>query len=133
MKFKDRERVLAVYNAPNPKMAAKKLEKLYRRSDWGMIFVDVMKFCLKMKYDQSLAFRAKLNESRGRYIVEDQSSFKKAADAWGVKVEEREDGKPAQLFVGPNLLGRLLMELRDGVNFEYSLPEDILSPLEYLK
>lgn len=133
LKFKDREHVLAVYNAPNPKMAAKKLEKLYRRSDWGMIFVDVMKFCLKMKYDQSLAFREKLNESRGRYIVEDQSSFKKSADAWGVKVEEREDGKPAQLFVGPNLLGRLLMELRDGINFEYRLPEDILSPLEYLK
>ena len=35
-----------------------------------------------------------------------------------------EDGKE---FVGPNLMGRLLMELRDNGKLDYTLPEDALS------
>ena len=33
------------------------------------------------------------------------------------------DGKE---FVGPNLMGRLLMELRDNGKLDYTLPEDVL-------
>ena len=99
-------------------MTAKSYEKKYRREDWGRMVIDAMKFCLQTKYDQCEEFRNKLIESSGYNIVEDQSSFIKSnPDAWGVKLK---DGK----FVGPNLLGRLLMELRDTGKLEYNLPDD---------
>ena len=116
----------AVYNSlkGNPKMVAKRIAKESPeliRSDWGQIIVDVMKFCLQTKYEQSEEFRNALSLTKGKYIVEDQTSYpKKNADTWGVKLV---DGK----YVGPNLLGRLLMELRDNEGkLEYSLPSDIL-------
>jgi hypothetical protein len=34
--------------------------------------------------------------------------------------------------VGPNLLGRLLMELREGGKLEYSLPKDALNFVKQL-
>lgn len=120
LKFKDKAAADAVYNAANPKMTAKHWEKKYRREDWGRIIVDVMKFCLQTKYEQSEEFRRALSLTQGKYIVEDQTSFpKKNADTWGVKLV-------AGKYVGPNLLGRLLMELRDNEGkLEYCLPPDI--------
>ena len=127
MKFKDAEPVLAVYHANNPKMTAKHWEKTHRREDWGQMIVDAMKFCLVQKYEQSEAFRQELERSKGKYIVEDQTSFpKKTPDTWGVK--QRGDN-----FVGPNLLGRLLMELRDNGKLDYTLPADATKFIEYLK
>lgn len=35
MKFKDKDVLLDIYGAGNPKMKAKKWERAYRRSDWG--------------------------------------------------------------------------------------------------
>ena len=129
LKFKDAEALKAVYNAPNPKFAAKKYEKACRREDWGEIIVDAMKYCLMVKYEQSEEFRTKLERSKDKYIVEDQSSFpKKTPDTWGVK----SDGKGN--FEGPNLLGRLLMELRDNGRFEYKRSLDsIVEPIVTLK
>lgn len=102
------------------KMTAKSYEKAYRRSDWGQMIIDAMKFCLSVKYEQSTKFRELLQASAGKYIVEDQTTMpKKYPDAWGVKDI---DGN----YVGPNLLGRLLMELRDNGILWYSLPEDAL-------
>ena len=127
MKFKDKEPVLAVYNANNPKMTTKHWEKTHRRSDWGQMVVDAMKFCLTKKFEQSEDFRAELERSRGKFIVEDQTSFtKKTPDTWGVKLQ-------GDNFVGPNLLGRLLMELRDNGKLDYTLPADAMSFMEYLK
>ena len=127
MKFKDEEPVKAVYNANNPKMTTKHWEKTHRREDWGKMIVDAMKFCLTQKYEQSEEFRQELERSKGKYIVEDQTSFpKKTPDTWGVK-QQGDD------FVGPNLLGRLLMELRDNVKLDYTLPSDAFMFLEHLK
>ena len=127
MKFKDKEPVLAVYNANNPKMTTKHWEKTHRRSDWGQMVVDAMKFCLTKKFEQSEDFKAELERSRGKFIVEDQTSFpKKTPDTWGVKQQ-------GDNFVGPNLLGRLLMELRDNGKLDYSLPADAMNFMEYLK
>ena len=127
MKFKDKEPVLAVYNANNPKMTTKHWEKTHRRSDWGQMVVDAMKFCLTKKFEQSEDFRAELERSRGKFIVEDQTSFtKKTPDTWGVKLQ-------GDNFVGPNLLGRLLMELRDNGKLDYTLPADAMSFMEFLK
>ncbi len=126
MKFKEKEPILAVYNAKNPKMTAKHWEKTHRREDWGRMIADAMKFCLTQKYEQSEDFRKELERSNGKYIVEDQTSFpKKTPDTWGVKQQ-------GSNFVGPNLLGRLLMELRDKGKLDYLLPDDALCFLKYL-
>ena len=124
MKFVDAESRQAVYEAKGQtmKMKAKHFEKVGAvRPDWGGIIVDAMKYCLVQKYRQSAAFRLQLERSRGLFIVEDQTSFpKKNPDTWGAKLS----GDGTQ-FVGPNLMGRLLMELRDaGGRLDYSLPDD---------
>ena len=127
MKFQDAEAIIDVYSANNPKMTTKKWEKTHRRSDWGKMVLDAMKFCLVKKYEQSESFREKLKASAGKHIVEDQSTFtKKNPDAWGVK---RHDDH----FVGPNLLGRLLMELRDKGTLKYTLPTNAFDFIEILK
>ena len=134
MKFKDPavlKNIMAGITANDKKsdlvkMTAKSYEKKYRREDWGQMVIDAMKFCLQTKYDQCEEFRCKLIESSGYNIVEDQSSFTKGnPDAWAVKLK---DGK----FVGPNLLGRLLMELRDTGKLEYNLPDDAFEFIEKL-
>lgn len=127
MKYKDDEPVKAIFSANNPKMTSKHWEKTHRREDWGKMMIDAMKFCLTKKYEQSEEFRQELERSKGKYIVEDQSTFpKKYADAWGVKLHEGS-------YVGPNLLGRLLMELRDNGKLEYQLPADAFDFINILK
>lgn len=134
MKFKDVEVVRNILSGitrggkkcHEVKKTVKSYEKEYRRDDWGSMIIDAMKFCLQTKYDQCEEFRNMLLESKGYFIVEDQTSFpKKSPDAWGVKLR---DGK----YVGPNLLGRLLMELRDCGRLEYKLPEGALDFIETL-
>ena len=127
MKFKDEEPVKAIYyKKGNPKMTTKHWEKSHRREDWGQMIVDAMKYCLVQKYEQNEAFRQELERSKGKYIVEDQTSFpKKTPDAWGVKLQ-------GDNYVGPNLLGRLLMELRDNGKLDYRLPDDAFTFLQYL-
>ena len=135
MKFSDKETLLSIYLSKGLplKWAAKKGEKNgLRRKDWGQIIIDVMKFCLQTKYEQSEEFRHVLNETIGFSIVEDQTKLKttksgnlKDADTWGVV-------RKGELFVGSNLLGRLLMELRDNGKLEYHLPNDIFKFIEIL-
>ena len=87
--------------------------------------MDAMKFCLSKKFEQSEEFRYALSMTKGLFIVEDQTSFpKKTADTWGVK-------RIGDNYVGPNLLDRLLMELRDK-QLTWSLPEDALAFTAYL-
>ena len=92
--------------------------------------VDAMKYCLQTKYEQCEAFRNELERSKGLFIVEDETKRnerkKKDADSWGVNLV-------GDNYVGPNLLGRLLMELRDTGRLEYSLPADAMKFIEYLK
>lgn len=129
MKFRDAEPLKDLYGVSGLtiKMKAKKWEKTHRREDWGGMIVDALKFCLMQKHEQCQAFREALDKSKGLNIVEDQTSNnKKTADTWGVKLI---DGK----FEGSNLLGRLLMELRDNGKLEYQLPDDALNFIELLK
>ncbi|MBR3858988.1 MAG: DUF1768 domain-containing protein [Bacteroidaceae bacterium] len=123
LKFATSESVLAVYNNYiTPKMTAKHYQKLegHRREDWGQILVDIMKFCLQQKYEQCPEFRKELDSTKGFHIVElqDAKNDKESsrANGWGVKTK-------GQNYEGANLMGRLLMELRDGT-MEYKLPED---------
>lgn len=124
MKFTDAEARKTVYSIKGQglKMKAKHFEKSAGvRADWGEIIVDVLKFCLMTKYAQSEAFRNELSRSGDRFIVEDQSTFSKPADTYGAKLS-----KDGVTYDGPNLMGRLLMELRDNGKLDYKLPEGIL-------
>lgn len=112
------------------KMHMKHIQKHHAdwlRDDWPSMVLDAMKFCLVKKHEQSEVFRSELERSKGLFIVEDQTSFpKKEPDAWGVKPQ-------GDNFVGPNLLGRFLMELRDKGTLTYRLPDDGLAFIEVLK
>jgi len=90
------------------------------RQDWPSMVVDAMKYCLTLKYEQSEAFRKELERTKGKYIVEDETSRKKGrdADTWGTVLKGDE-------YIGPNLLGRLLMELRDNGHFEFKNKPEI--------
>ena len=87
-----------------------------------------MKFCLQQKYEQCPEFREELDSTQGYNIVElqDRKSDKASsrANAWGVKSK-------SQNYEGPNIMGRLLMELRDGT-MEYKLPDDWNKALEII-
>ena len=90
---------------------------------WPSMVVDAMKFCLMKKYEQCEAFRKELEHSKGKSIVEDETTRAGRrggkADSWGTILQGDE-------YVGPNLLGRLLMELRENGKLEYQLPADAL-------
>jgi predicted NAD-dependent protein-ADP-ribosyltransferase YbiA (DUF1768 family) len=100
------------------------------REDWGSMVVDAMRFCLQTKYEQSEAFRKELERSKGLFIVEDETRRnerkKKDADSWGVNLV-------GDHYVGPSLLGRLLMELRDNGRLDYTLPADAFKFIEFLR
>ena len=103
------------------KMKAKAFKKRgVERSDWREIAVDVMRFCLNHKYATSEVFRKELERSKGKYIVEDESNRRKKPDSWGA-VLDTTTGE----YYGKNIMGRLLMELREKSSLEYNLPEDI--------
>ena len=124
MKFTDDESRKVIYSKKGQpiKMMARHQEKVGSvREDWGRIFIDVMKFCLMQKYSQSEAFRKELERSKGMFIVEQQPNPKRPAGAYSAKLSE--DGKT---WRGPNIMGRLLMELRDKGTLKYSLPEDAM-------
>ena len=124
MKFTDKEVVQDVYRRNNKKWAIH-WEKEYRREDWPQMIIDALKFCLQMKYEQCAEFRKEIERSKGLFIVEDETGRK--STTYGVKLNKE------GLYEGSNLLGRLLMELRDTGKLEYNLPADALTFLQYLK
>lgn len=134
MKFNDPEFVVKVWSgitannkkSANIKMTAKSYEPDYRRADWGRMIVDALKFAMQQKYEQCEAFRQELERSKGKYIVEQQANPRKAADTWSAKLEGNK-------WVGSNLTGRLLMELRDNGRLEYNLPKDALDFIRIIK
>lgn len=88
------------------------------RPDWPKIIVDALKFCLMTKYEQSEAFRAELARTGDRFIVE---KAHRRVDSYSAKLSD--DGTT---WTGGNLMGRLLMELREKGKLEYRLPEDAM-------
>ena len=98
------------------------------RDDWPSMIVDAMKCCLQLKYEQCELFRKELERSKGLFIAEDETSRMRGrdADTWGVVLRGDE-------YVGPSLLGRLLMELREEGKLEYTLPEEALDFVKQIK
>lgn len=126
MKFHHPEALRDIYAAKGQaiKMKAKKWGKTHLREDWPQMLVDALKFCLMKKYEQSAAFREALTRSQGLHIVEDETT--RRSTSYGMQ-------RQGDDFVGANLLGRLLTELRDNGTLEYHLPEDALQFIERLK
>ena len=98
------------------KMKAKAFKKRgVERSDWREIAVDVMRFCLNHKYQASAEFRKALADSGSKYIVEDESNRKKSPDSWGAVLDTTTNE-----YYGKNIMGRLLMELREKRELAYT-------------
>lgn len=111
----EREAYLKLIPNMGLKMKAKSFKRRgVERVDWPHIAVDVMRFCLNHKYEQSEAFRNALQRSCDKYIIEDESGRRKKPDSWGAIYDAESDE-----YFGKNIMGRLLMELRDSGRLEY--------------
>lgn len=90
-------------------MTAKMKSKPYRqqsRQDWDAVRVKVMRWCLRVKLAQNWEkFGSLLLDTGDRPIVEDS----RKDDFWGARAVE------GGTLVGANVLGRLLMELREAL------------------
>lgn len=90
-------------------MAAKMKSKPHRhntRPDWERVKVDIMRWCLRVKLVQNWEkFSQLLLETGERPIVEQS----RRDDFWGAKPVDE------QTLVGRNVLGRLLMDLREEI------------------
>ena len=110
----------AAYLKLTPNMGLKMKAKAFakrgvERADWREIAVDVMRFCLHHKYQCSDEFRKALADSGSKYIVEDESNRKKKPDSWGTVLDATTNE-----YYGKNIMGRLLMELREKGELEYT-------------
>jgi type I restriction enzyme S subunit len=88
-------------------MTAKMRSKPFRkdsRSDWDAVRVKIMRWCLRVKLAQNWREFGRLLLATGDRPIVEQS---RKDDFWGAKVAA--DGS----LVGMNVLGRLLMELRE--------------------
>jgi len=86
----------------------------YIRKDWDDIKIDVMLWVLKLKAQQHEGFRSILIKTHKKIIVEKSSKD----TYWGCL-----ENKLAGTLVGFNVLGKLLMYVRD--NLDGILEEDL--------
>lgn len=116
----DVQRMIISQKSP---MTAKMKSKPFRsqtRPDWQNVRVSVMRWCLRVKLACNwLKFGDLLLSTGEKSIVEDSRRDR----FWGA-VEDKEG-----LLVGENILGRLLMEVREELKFNHSNLE-IVNPLE---
>lgn len=102
-------------------MTAKMKSKPYRRDsrpDWNIVRVKIMRWCLRVKLAQNWSkFSELLLATGNRSIVEES----RKDDFWGAKAMDH------CTLVGRNVLGRLLMELREEVK---AGPRDLLLHVE---
>ena len=96
-------RIIDEYSPMTAKMRGKPYRK-ESRSDWENVRVRIMRWCLRVKLAQNRHdFGDLLLDTGARPIVEQS----RKDDFWGTKVTEGGE------LVGMNVLGRLLMELRE--------------------
>ena len=95
-----------IIDQPSP-MTAKMVGKPFRdnsRPDWERVRTKIMRWCLRVKLAQNFERFSSLLLATGDRPIVEQS---RKDDFWGAKPES-----PSRL-VGANILGRLLMELRE--------------------
>jgi type I restriction enzyme, S subunit len=105
-------------------MTAKMRSKPYReksRLDWDDVRVPIMRWCLRVKLIQNWdKFQSLLLETGELPIVEDS----RRDDFWGAVASKDDPG----VLVGRNVLGRLLMELRERIRHMSSEEWRAVSP-----
>jgi ribA/ribD-fused uncharacterized protein len=108
-------------------MTAKMKSKPYRdnsRVDWDIVRTKVMRWCLQVKLVQNWEkFSELLLETGDLSIVEDS----RKDDFWGAKPEDEE------ILTGANVLGRLLMQVREQIKTGEITSETIVKPLPIQK
>ncbi|WP_134726974.1 NADAR domain-containing protein [Paracoccus luteus] len=107
----------------NSPMTAKMRSKPYRRvsrHDWDFVRVKIMRWSLRVKLAQNWREFGRLLLSTGDRPIVEQS---RKDDFWGAKVAE--DGT----LVGMNVLGRLLMELREQLKGDEAESLRFIEPL----
>ena len=104
-------------------MTAKMRSKPFRkdsRPDWDAVRVKIMRWCLRVKLVQNWKKFGDLLLATGERPIVEQS---RNDDFWGAKITE--DG----LLVGMNVLGRLLMELREQMKTDAAESLKAVKPL----
>lgn len=105
-------------------MTAKMKSKPYRsqtRPDWDEVRFKIMRWCLRVKLSQNYEeFGRLLLATCDRPIVEQS----RKDDYWGAKVAEDDE-----TLVGQNVLGRLLMELRERLKQDTDSELLVVEPL----
>ena len=107
----------------NSPMTAKMRSKPYRRvsrHDWDFVRVKIMRWCLRVKLAQNWREFSRLLLATGDRPIVEQS---RKDDFWGAKVAD--DGT----LVGMNVLGRLLMELREQLKGDEAESLRFIEPL----
>jgi len=106
-------------------MTAKMKSKPHRkdsRSDWDEVRYKIMRWCLRVKLAQHYKeFGRLLLATRDRPIVEQS----RKDDYWGAKVVD----EVGETLVGQNVLGRLLMELREVLKTDADEALKVVPPL----
>jgi ribA/ribD-fused uncharacterized protein len=107
-------------------MTAKMKSKTFRkdsRPDWDEVRFKVMRWCLRVKLAQNYEdFGRLLLATKDRPIVEQS----RKDDYWGAKVAGFDD----ETLIGQNVLGRLLMELRERLKNDTNGSLKVVPPLK---
>ena len=102
----DVQREIIGQHSPMTAKMKSKPHRKYSRSDWNEVRYKVMRWCLHVKLAQNYdEFGRLLLETRSQPIVEQS----RKDDYWGAKLVD----ETGNTLVGENVLGRLLMELRE--------------------
>lgn len=109
MKTLDEDERLKIAKAPTPGVAKRLGRKVQLRSDWEKVKVDVMRFGLQLKFTNRELAQKLINTGDAR-LIEGNSWHD---NTWGICFCEK-----CQNTSGQNLLGELLMELRERLREE---------------
>ena len=102
---KIQQEIIAQHSPMTAKMKSKTNRK-YSRKDWEIVRNKIMRWCLRVKLAQNYEKFGKLLISTGDFPIVEQS---RKDSYWGAKLTD----ETGQKLVGQNVLGRLLMELRE--------------------
>lgn len=106
-------------------MTAKMKSKPYRKSsrpDWQDVRHKVMRWCLRVKLAQNYEEFGQLLIATSDLPIVEQS---RKDDFWGAKLTDESNGR----LVGENVLGRLLMELREKLKKDTDGALKVVPPL----
>ena len=116
----DVQRLILEQRSP---MTAKMKSKPYRRNsrpDWDQVRIKIMRWCLRVKLAQNWASFSELLFATGSRAIVEES---RRDDFWGAKPVDE------STLVGANVLGRLLMELREAAKVGSREAFQLVEPL----